>query len=234
MTTPVLELDAVSASYGQFNALFDVSLRVDPGSAVALLGHNGMGKTTTARVGSGLVKPTKGRILVNGEDFTGEPAHRFARAGIAHAPEGRSVFATLTVAENLELAFNQHFGRGGLGPAMERTRELFPQLAHRMSQVAGSLSGGEQRMLTLARVMVLEPQLLIADELSLGLAPIVIDAVYGVLARIREAGTALLVVEQHVQHALDVADTAIVLNRGRVVYSGPTDERSDLLAAVNG
>ncbi len=168
----------VAAGYGPFRALFDVSLAVAPGEAVALLGPNGAGKTTVARVATGLVRPTAGAVRVEGDDLTGAPAHRFARAGVAHAPEGRSVFATLTVEENLRLSFRRALGRAGVGAALDRAYELFPALGRRRGQLAGTLSGGEQRMLSLARVLVESPQLLIADELSLGLAPIIVDEVY--------------------------------------------------------
>ncbi len=222
--TPVLEFDDVYAGYNQFRALFGVSFTIAPAQAVALIGPNGVGKTTLARVASGLVEPSAGRVLVDGSDLTGREAHEFAQAGIAHAPEGRSVFGTLTVEENLLLPFRRQFGRAGQGPALERAYELFPRLGERRGQEAGSLSGGEQRMLTLARVLVLEPALLIADELSLGLAPIVTNEVYEVLQRILANGTALLVIEQQVDHALSVADHVIVLERGEVISSGPPDQ----------
>jgi branched-chain amino acid transport system ATP-binding protein len=197
---------------------------VAPAQAVALIGPNGVGKTTLARVASGLVVPTSGRVLASGQDITGRPAHEFAQAGIAHAPEGRSVFATLSVEENLLLPFRRQFGRQGQGPALDKAYELFPRLGERRRQEAGSLSGGEQRMLTLARVLVLEPTLLIADELSLGLAPIITNEVYEVLRRILANGTALLVIEQQVDQALALADHAIVLERGQIVSSGPPDQ----------
>jgi branched-chain amino acid transport system ATP-binding protein len=221
---PVLALEDVHAGYGQFQALFGLSLDVPPGSAVAIVGHNGMGKTTVARVASGLIVPTRGRVLVDGQDFTGRPAQDFARAGVVHAPEGRSVFATLSVQENLVLALRPKFGRKGVATALDRVFEMFPRLGERQNQLAGSLSGGEQRMLTLSRVLVVEPRLLIADELSLGLAPIITDEVYEVLARIKESGTSLMVIEQHVRHALEVADVAVVLDRGRVMHRGPADD----------
>lgn len=221
---PALELDGVHAGYGQFHALFGVSLRIDRGQALALLGHNGMGKTTVARVASGLVVPTAGRVLVGGRNLTGRAAHHFAQAGVAHAPEGRSVFATLTVDENLALAFRRAFGSRGMRRPLERVYELFPPLAGRRGQLAGLLSGGEQRMLTLARAMGLEPSVLIADELSLGLSPAVTDDVYGVLRDILATGTALLVIEQHTQHALALAERAVVLDRGTVAFAGPSAE----------
>ncbi len=221
---PVLELDDVYAGYNQFRALFGISLTIGAAQAVAVIGPNGVGKTTLARVASGLVAPSAGRVRVGGDDLTGREAHEFARAGIAHAPEGRSVFGTLSVEENLVLPFRRQFGRAGQGPALDKAYELFPRLGERRRQEAGSLSGGEQRMLTLARVLVLEPELLIADELSLGLAPIVTNEVYDVLRRILAAGTALLVIEQQVEHALALADHVIVLERGQITSSGSPDQ----------
>ena len=151
---------------------------MEASGSLALLGSNGAGKTTVARVASGLVVPTSGSVLVDGEDLTGARPHQYARAGVAHAPEGRSVFATLTVAENLRLSFRRTHGASGLSSALDRAYDLFPQLGNRRSQMAGTLSGGEQRMLSMARVLVNPPKLLIADEPSLGLAPIIIDEVY--------------------------------------------------------
>ena len=236
---PLLEMRDVSASYGPFRAVFGVSLDVHAGKAVALLGSNGAGKTTIARVCSGLLKPTSGRLFFGGDDVTGQQAYRLARLGIMHAPEGRSVFASLSVEENLALGFRREVGRGGVPAALERAFELFPRLGGRRRQVAGTLSGGEQRMLALARVLVRPPQLLICDELSLGLAPIVVEDVYRVLRTIRDAGTALLLVEQHVRHALDLADEVVVLTKGEVVLRGAAaDLREELgerlLPAVHG
>ncbi|MGQ0832855.1 MAG: ABC transporter ATP-binding protein [Microthrixaceae bacterium] len=222
--TPVLELRDVSAGYGPFQALFHVSLEVRPGEAVALLGANGVGKTTVARVATGLVAPTEGSVLVEGNDMTAAQAHRFARAGVAHAPEGRSVFATLSVEENLTLSFRRSRGRTGVAGALGAAFELFPVLASRRNQVAGTLSGGEQRMLSMARVLVEAPKLLVADELSLGLAPIVVDEVYATLERLRQGGTALLIVEQHVGHALALCDRVVLLDHGSVTWEGPSAE----------
>jgi branched-chain amino acid transport system ATP-binding protein len=231
---PVLELRDVDASYGPFRAIFGISLTLGRGRVLALLGSNGSGKTTIARVCSGLLKPTAGTVCCDGVDMTGERPYRFARRGIVHAPEGRSVFASLTVSENLEVTFRRTRGRNGVRQALDEAFTLFPRLGERRRQVAGTLSGGEQRMLSLARVMVEQPHLLIADELSLGLAPIVVDEVYATLARIRDAGTTLLIVEQHVHHALALADDAIVLVKGEVAYSGPVSELGDLQARVFG
>ena len=225
--TAVLHLDHVSAGYGPFRALFDVKLTVEPGEAVALLGPNGVGKTTVARVATGLIAPTDGRVVVDGDDMTGAPVHRFRRAGIIHAPEGRSVFATLTVEENLTLSFRASRGRKEVPDALERAFGLFPAIGNRRKQVAGTLSGGEQRMLAMARVLVEEPKLLVADELSLGLAPIIVDEVYASLDRLRTAGTALLIVEQHVGHALDLCDRVLLLDHGSVSWEGPVADAAD-------
>jgi len=225
--TAILALDGVSAGYGPFKALFDVSLTVEPGHAVGLLGSNGVGKTTVARVATGLVAPTAGTVTVDGEDLTRASAWRFARAGVAHAPEGRSVFATLTVEENLRLSFRRSQGRKGVAAALDAAFVRFPALGKRRRQPAGTLSGGEQRMLSLARVLVEAPKLLVADELSLGLAPIVVDEIYSELARLRTEGTALLIVEQQVTHALELCDRVALLDHGSVAWEGPSAEAGD-------
>lgn len=224
----LLELRDVDAGYGAFRALFDVSLVVPDGGVVALIGANGAGKTTVARVCSGLVCPTAGTVVFDGDDLTGRPVHRFARAGIVHAPEGRSVFASLTVEENLTLVFRSTLGRGGVGDALERAYTMFPRLGERRRQLGGLLSGGEQRMLALARVLADPPRLLVADELSLGLAPIVVEDVYRTLAAIREAGTTILLVEQYVRHALALADDVVVLTKGEITLAGPVSELGDV------
>ena len=225
---PVLELDSIDAGYGPFRALFGVTFAVPVGGVCALLGPNGAGKTTVARVASGLVRPTAGKLRLRGEDVTGQPAWKLARAGVAHAVEGRSVFATLTVEENLVLAFRRSLGGKGVGGALERAYASFPRLGERRSQEAGTLSGGEQRMLSLARVLADPPALLIADELSLGLAPVIVDEVYATLRAIRDAGSSLLIVEQHVHRALELADVAVLLGKGAVRYAGPASGVGDL------
>lgn len=227
--TPALSLDSVAAGYGPFRALFDVSLTVGSGEAVALVGSNGAGKTTVARVASGLVQPSDGKVGVDGLDMTGRRTYAFARAGVAHATEGRSVFGTLTVEENLTLSFRRVFGRRGVEPALDQAFEMFPILGRRKAQAAGTLSGGEQRMLSMARVVVERPKLLIADELSLGLAPIIVDELYVSLERLRSEGTALLVVEQQVTHALDLCDRVVVLEHGSVTWSGASEDAVDVV-----
>ena len=235
MTAPALELRGVSAGYGPFHALFEVSLRVGVGEAVALLGPNGVGKTTVARVATGLIVPTGGTVHVDGEDMTGAATHRFARAGVVHAPEGRSVFATLTVEENLVLSFRRSRGRAGVPGALDQAFELVPTLARRRRQLAGTLSGGEQRKLSMARVLVESPKVLVADELSLGLAPIVVDEVYDDLERLRGQGTSLLIVEQHVGHALTLCDRVVLLDHGAVAWEGtPADAADRVVTRVFG
>ncbi|HRW36184.1 MAG: ABC transporter ATP-binding protein [Acidimicrobiales bacterium] len=229
--TDVLTLDGVSAGYGPFHALFDVSLAVAPGEAVALLGANGVGKTTVARVASGLVAPERGQVRVEGADLTGAAPHRFVRAGVAHATEGRSVFASLNVEENLRLSFRRALGARGVAGALDQAFEQFPALARRRAQLAGDLSGGEQRMLSMARVLVEAPKLLIADELSLGLAPIIVDEIYAQLERLRAEGTALLIVEQHVSHALALCDRVLLLEHGTIIWEGPPADAADRVVA---
>ena len=221
---PALQLEDVSASYGSFRALFHVNLTVENGSAVALIGANGAGKSTVARVASGLIRPSSGRLLISGSDFTGSAPHQIARAGVALANEGRSLFASLTVQENLSLAFRNAPSVTDPDSAMNSAFALFPQLEERCTQQAGTLSGGEQRILTLARVMATKPQLLIADELSLGLAPLVTTQVYEALATIRDSGCALLIVEQHLDHALALADEVVAIEKGEITFQGdPAD-----------
>jgi branched-chain amino acid transport system ATP-binding protein len=224
----LLELREVSAGYGPFRALFGVSLSVAEGSVVALLGANGAGKTTIARVVTGLVPVTSGKVVFDGRDITGLKTWRIAPLGIMHAPEGRSVFGSLTVEENLALEFRRSLGRKGVAGGLAQAFELFPRLGQRRKQRAATLSGGEQRMLSLARVLVQPPRLLVVDELSLGLAPIIIDEVYANLDKIRQAGTSLLIIEQYVGHALAIADSVVLLQHGEVTFDGPPSELDDV------
>ena len=228
---PALEVDHVSAAYGPYRALFDVSFTVPAAGITALLGSNGAGKSTVARVVTGLLPSSAGSIRLSGADITGQPAYKIARAGSAHVPEGRGVFADLTVEENLKVSFNQRLGRRAVADALLRAYQAFPILGTRRKQQGGTLSGGEQRILSLAKVLIAPPRLLVADEISLGLAPLMIDAVYDGLQRINEAGTALLIVEQQVDRVLERAQTAVVLEHGAVAYDGPAN---GALAAVEG
>jgi branched-chain amino acid transport system ATP-binding protein len=228
--TPALEFEHVDAGYGRFRALFDVSFTVPAGSVTALLGQNGAGKSTVARVATGLVPSSAGRVLIDGRDVTHLPAWKISRLGVAHAPEGRPVFASLDVEDNLRLTFLSQLGRKEAAEALERAYARFPRLAERRRQSALTLSGGEQRMLALARVLAVPPKLLVADELTLGLAPRMVDEVYRALREIRDAGTSVLVVEQQIPRALELAEHAIVLRKGRVVHAGPVSGLSDALA----
>lgn len=218
---PLLELAGVCAAYGPYEALFDVSLQVRTGRALALVGANGAGKSTVARVVSGLVPTTAGTITFDDRDITGRPAFQIARQGLSHLTEGRSVFASLSVEENLTLAFRRALGRKDVAGALDRAYTAFPRLGERRGQSAGTLSGGEQRMLALARVLVLHQKLLVVDELSFGLAPAAVDEVYAALQQVLASGTSLLLIEQHVDRALVLADDVVVLAKGRVVYDGP-------------
>jgi len=224
-----LQLVDVTAAYGPFRALFGVTLSLAPGEALALIGPNGAGKTTVARVASGLVKPTGGAVLVDGTDVTKWHPYKIARAGVAQAPEGRSVFASLSVEENLTLSFRQTRGSRGVRTGLDLAYELFPVLGDRRRQAAGTLSGGEQRMLAMARVMVELPKVLIADELSLGLAPIIVEKVYDALEKLRDQGVALLIVEQHVTHALELCQTAALLDHGTITWTGASGEAAELV-----
>jgi len=228
----VLRVEHVSASYGPYRALFDVSFRVPAGGVVALVGSNGAGKSTVARTVTGLVTASMGHVLLDGQDVTKLPAYRIARLGMAHVVEGRGIFSTLTVEENLVLAFRQRAGREKLAENLARAYDAFPLLGERRRQMAGTLSGGQQRLLSLAKVLVVPPKVLVADELSLGLAPVVVDAVYEGLEQINRNGTALVVVEQQVHRVLALATWAVVLDHGSVVYEGGPEEASTAVEAL--
>jgi branched-chain amino acid transport system ATP-binding protein len=222
--TALLEIAGLTAAYGQVRALHGVDLTVGEGQVVALLGPNGAGKTTTLRAVCGMVR-TGGRVAFRGRELTGLATERVARLGVAHVPEGRGTFAGLTVAENLRLGAYGRKDAAAVRSDIERWYGTFPRLADRRDQPAGSLSGGEQQMLAVARALLSRPELLLLDEPSLGLAPMVVREVFAVLARIRaEQGTGMLLVEQNAALALELADAAYVLEAGRTVLSGAADE----------
>jgi branched-chain amino acid transport system ATP-binding protein len=231
---PLLELDAVHASYGPFRSLFGISLVVPPRAAVALLGPNGAGKSTVARVATGVVPLTSGRVVFDGVDISEMRPHRRTKLGLVHVPEGRSVFASLTVEQNLALQFGRTRDRGDAAAALDHAYQAFPQLAQRRHQRAKTLSGGEQRMLALAPIIVDPPRLLIVDELSLGLAPILIDEVYRTLAEIRDAGASILIVEQQVARAFALADRFVLLGKGEVVAAGDADDIAAVSSYLSG
>lgn len=217
----MLELRGITAGYDTGTVLSRVDLVVPDGAVVALLGPNGAGKTTLLRVASGILHPSAGRILVDGHDLTGAATVEFARRGICHIPEGRGIFRTLTVAENLLLQSRpSEDGR-------ERVADVFPRLGERTEQVSGTLSGGEQQMLALARSYVGSPTTVLLDEVSMGLAPKVVDQIFDYLHTLAARGTALLLVEQYVPRALELADIVFVLDRGRITFAGEPAELAD-------
>jgi branched-chain amino acid transport system ATP-binding protein len=218
---PFLSVERLDVDYGASRVLFGVSLRVARGSVVAVLGANGAGKSTLAGAISGLVSPSAGRISLDGRDVTAWPAHRVARAGVTHVLEGRGIFPGLSVAENLRLSVSRTVPKAERTAAIAKALELFPVLAERRRQAAATLSGGERQMLALARVLAVPPRLLVADELSLGLAPKLVASTFEVVARAKAAGVTIVLIEQFIERALELADVAVILRRGRVVWSGP-------------
>ena len=230
VAVPALEVRHLGVSYGGVRALRDVSLVVPSGSVVALLGPNGAGKSTTLRAISGVIRAESGRILVDGKRVDRMAAHRIARLGVVHVPEGRGVFPSLSVRENLEVAATA-IG-SDVDPVAEGTA-LFPALGARLRQLAGSLSGGEQQMLALARALMARPRLLMVDEISMGLAPLVVGELFERLRARAEVGVSLLVVEQYIEAALGLADYVYVMDKGVIVDVGePSDMRSGALASA--
>jgi branched-chain amino acid transport system ATP-binding protein len=215
-------LDNVTAGYGDATVLRGVSLRVPAGATVALLGPNGAGKTTLLRVASGLLRPWTGRVLIDGADVTGATPHELVSRGVCHVPEGRGVFPSLTVRENLLLQVSARDAG-----TIERAVDAFPILGERMSQTAGTLSGGQQQMLALARAYLSNPSVILLDEVSMGLAPKIVDEIFEFLHRLSEQGSALLLVEQYVTRALAVADYVYMLNKGEVTFCGDPGELND-------
>jgi branched-chain amino acid transport system ATP-binding protein len=223
MSEPMLVVEDLDVSYGASQALFGVSLEVAAGSLVAVLGANGAGKSTLARTVSGLVPSTAGHVRFDGVDVTKTAAHKLSADGLTHIPEGRGIFPGLSVLENLRMAVGQ-LKRGERVAAMDRAIERFPVLGERRRQGAGTLSGGEQQMLALARALAVTPKLIIADEMSLGLAPMVAEEVFQGLDEARKSGITVVLIEQFVHRALALADHCIILTRGRVGWSGPASE----------
>lgn len=216
---PALDLQEVSAGYGTTVVLREVTLTVQPGEAVALLGPNGAGKTTLLAAATGSLRPSAGRVEVGGKDLTGQPAHRFARRGVCHLPESRGIFPTLTVRDNLRVQVPHR----PIAEVVAAVGELFPVLTGRLRQTAGSLSGGEQQMLALSRAYLTDPTVVLVDEASLGLAPLVVDRIYEVLRDLVAGGLAVVVVEQYVRKVLELVGTVHVLSRGRIIHSSPAD-----------
>jgi ABC-type branched-subunit amino acid transport system ATPase component len=218
---PSLVVRDLSVRYEDAIALTGVSFTVGAGKVLAVLGANGAGKSSLARAVSGLVRPYGGSVVFAGEEIANWPAHRIRRAGLVHLPEGRGIFRGLTVLDNLRMAAANVHGRHGRREAVELALTIFPALATRRRQVASSLSGGEQQMLSLARALASASKLVIADELSLGLAPKMVDLVFDGLASAREAGVTVIMIEQYVHRALAFADECLVLQRGELAWAGP-------------
>ncbi len=220
--SPLLELRDVDTFYGEIHILQQVSLEVGAGELVCLLGGNASGKSTTLKTCLGIVRPVSGRVLLDGEDVTNQPtSHRIAR-GMAIVPENRRVFAPMTVMENLELG--AYLREGDLTEDFERVFELFPRLYERRDQLAGTLSGGEQQMLAMGRALMSRPRLLLMDEPSMGLAPVLVEQSFQIISDVHAQGVGILVVEQNANMALSIADRGYVLQTGRIVLSGPASE----------
>ena len=227
----MLTINNLHAGYGKIEVLQGISLEVPRGQVVTLIGSNGAGKTTTMRAVSGMIAPSAGEITLNGKRIDGLQSYDIARLGLAHSPEGRRVFATMTVTDNLRLgAFPRYTGsrpKGDVAADLERAMELFPRLKERRMQLAGTLSGGEQQMLAMARATMLNPDVVLLDEPSMGLAPILVEEVFRIIGRLKEQGVTMLLVEQFAAAALAVADYGYVLENGRISLHGPAAKLRD-------
>lgn len=220
----LLQLEGISVHYGAIEALNNLSLTVEKGEIVALIGANGAGKSTTLWTISGLVRPRKGRIIFDGKEITRMPPNRIVSLGIGHVPEGRRVFATMTVQENLEMGAYVTKGGAAMREAMRRVFNRFPRLEERKNQLAGTLSGGEQQMLAIGRALMSRPKLLLMDEPSMGLAPMLVREIFAIIKELNEQGTTILLVEQNAHMALSIARRGYVLETGSITLSGPASE----------
>jgi branched-chain amino acid transport system ATP-binding protein len=218
----LLELDNIATYYGRVHALHGISLHIDEGEIVTLIGSNGAGKTTTLRTISGLTPASKGQVRMRGKDITRRPPDEVVRLGIGHVPEGRRIFGRLTVRDNLFLGAYTRNDRDGIRRDQEHVFKLFPRVKERLDQIGGTLSGGEQQMLAIARGLMSRPRVLLLDEPSLGLAPILVDQIFDIIRDINQEGTTILLIEQNAAKALAVANRGYVLETGRIVMEGPT------------
>jgi len=234
---PMLTVDDIAVYYGNIAAVKGLSIKVHPGEIVTLIGSNGAGKSTTLRAISGLLKTKSGSIDFNGERLTGREGHEIVKMGICQSPEGRRIFPRMTVSENLDLGAFLRNDKEGIEADRQRVLELFPRLADRITQKAGTMSGGEQQMLAVARALMGRPQLLLLDEPSMGLAPVLVDLIFDTIETIRDQGTTVLVVEQNALAALRIADYAYVLESGVLKLEGPAApmaENDDIVRAYLG
>jgi branched-chain amino acid transport system ATP-binding protein len=220
----MLELEGIDAGYGGFQALFGVTMNVNAGEAVAVIGSNGAGKTTLLRVISGLLAPTGGKMTMEGRDLLALPAHRIVETGIAHVPEGRRLFPRLSVEDNLRMGAYIPAARAKFSERLDYVYSLFPRLKERRAQLAGTMSGGEQQMCAIARTLMSGPKLVLLDEPSMGLAPVIVAQVFDLVRRIRSEGYTVLIVEQNVRQVLRVVDRAYLLEVGRIKASGTASE----------
>jgi branched-chain amino acid transport system ATP-binding protein len=222
----MLEVKNIQVAYGKIIAVKDVSVTVNEGEIVTLIGSNGAGKSTTLRTISGLIKPKSGEITFNGKRIDGMPGHDIVSLGICHSPEGRRIFPRMTVKENLELGAFLRNDKTAVNADMERVLDLFPRLKERIKQTAGTMSGGEQQMLAVSRALMGDPKLLLLDEPSMGLAPVLVELIFDTIVKIRKQGITILLIEQNATAALEVADRAYVLESGKVKMSGSAKELS--------
>jgi branched-chain amino acid transport system ATP-binding protein len=223
----VLRVEDIEVYYGAIHALKKVSLEVEKGSIVTLIGANGAGKTTTLKTISGILKPRTGKVYFKGEDITKKPAQSVVAMGISQVPEGRRVFPSMTVLENLEMGAYLRKDRAGVKEDLDMVFNRFPRLMERKKQLAGTLSGGEQQMLAIGRALMSRPELMLLDEPSMGLAPLLVKDIFSIIKEINEKGTTILLVEQNANMALSIADQAYVLETGEVVLSGSAKERAE-------
>ncbi|MFT9848857.1 ABC transporter ATP-binding protein [Aneurinibacillus sp. REN35] len=220
----MLKVDEINVYYGNIQALKGVSLEINQGEIVTLIGANGAGKSTLLKAISGLLKPKQGSINYLGQSIAGKAAQAIVKQGISHVPEGRRVFANMTVEENLELGAFLRRDKDGIRQDFEKVYELFPRLLERRKQLSGTLSGGEQQMLAMGRALMARPKLLLLDEPSMGLAPLLVKTIFRIIEEINQTGTTILLVEQNANMALSIADRAYVIETGRVVLSGTSEE----------
>ena len=222
----MLEVKDLEVYYGAIHAVKGISLRVEDGQIVTLIGSNGAGKSTTLHTISGLIKPRSGNILFDGTDITGTPAHKIVASGLVQVPEGRHVFANMSVMENLDMGAYLRKDKDGIEKDKKKVFELFPRLFERKNQLSGTLSGGEQQMLAMGRALMERPRVLLLDEPCMGLAPLLVKEIFSIIKTINEEGTTVLLVEQNANMALSIADYAYVLETGRITLSGPAADLS--------